>query len=286
MAEIAAANQEATDAWSGPLFERFVRFRPFVADGLGAHGEVALAAHPPAAGDRLLAIGCGFGDTTRRLAELVGDGEVVGVDVSAPFLDLAREEAEAAGLANLTYRLGDAQIADLDGPYDYVFSRMGVMFFANPVQALRNVRAAMRPGGRLCCVVWRRKLDNGWVWEAEQVVDQYLDHPEETEEPTCGPGPFSMADADVVTEQLRLAGFESIELLRSDLPMRMGADLDGAVDLTMAIGPAGEVLRLWGDRAEEIRPRIAAEIRAALEQFETDDGVLAPASTWVISALA
>jgi SAM-dependent methyltransferase len=286
MSEVAAANQEATDAWSGPLFERFVRFRPYVAEGLGAHGEVALAAHPPAPGDRVLDIGCGFGDTTRRLAELVGDGEVVGVDVSAPFLDLAREEAEAAGIGNVEYRLGDVQIADLGGPYDYVFSRMGVMFFANPVQALRNVRAAMRPGARLCVVVWRRKLDNGWVWEAEQVVERYLEHPEETEEPTCGPGPFSMADADTVSEQLRIAGFEAIGLRRCDLPMRMGGTLDEAVDLTMAIGPAGEVLRLWGDRAEEIRPRIAAEIRAALEKYETEDGVLAPASTWLISALS
>lgn len=286
MAEVAPANQESTDAWSGPLYERFVRFRPFVAEGLGAHGEVALAAHPPVAGDRALDIGCGFGDTTRRLAALAGDGEVVGMDVSGPFLDLAREEAAAAGIANVDYRLGDVQIADLGGPYDYVFSRMGVMFFANPVQALRNVRSAMRPGARLTVVVWRRKLDNGWVWEAEQVVDKYLDHPEESEEPTCGPGPFSMADADTVSEQLRIAGFEAIELRRSDLPMRMGDTLDQAVDLTMAIGPAGEVLRLWGDRAEEIRPQIAAEIRAALEQFDTGDGVIAPASTWIISALA
>jgi len=177
------------------------------------------------------------------------------------------------------------QIADLGGPYDYVFSRMGMMFFANPVQALRNVRAAMQPGGRLCVVVWRRKLDNPWVWEAEQVVEQYLDHPEETDEPTCGPGPFSMANADTISEQLGIAGFEAIELRRSDLPMPMGS-LDQAVDLTMAIGPAGEVLRLWGDRAEEIRPRIASEIRAALEQFETAEGVRAPASTWIISALA
>jgi SAM-dependent methyltransferase len=246
-----------------------------------------LTAHPPSPADRVLDIGCGFGDTTRRLAELVGEGgEAVGVDVSAPFLDLAREEAEAADVANVSYQLGDAQIADLGGPFDYVFSRMGVMFFANPVQALRNVRAAMRPGARLCAVVWRRKLDNGWVWEAEQVVDKYLEHPDETEEPTCGPGPFSMADADTVSEQLRIAGFEAIELRRSDLPMRMGATLDDAVDLTMAIGPAGEVLRLWGDRAEEIRPTIAAEIRAALEQFETPDGVEAPSSTWLISAVA
>jgi SAM-dependent methyltransferase len=286
MAEIAAANQEATDAWSGPLFERFVRFRPFVAEGLGAHGEVALTAHPPRQGDRVLDIGCGFGDTTLRLADLVGDGQVIGVDVSEPFLDLARAEAEEAGVANVEYREGDVQIADLDGPFDYVFSRMGVMFFANPVQALRNMRAAMRPGARLCMVVWRRKLDNGWVYEAEQVVEQYLEHPEETEEPTCGPGPFSMANADTISEQLRIAGFEAIELRRSDLPMRMGDTLDQAVDLTMAIGPAGEVLRLWGDRAEEIRPRIATEIRAALTQFVTDDGVLAPASTWIVSALA
>ena len=285
MAEVAAANEESTEAWSGPLFERFVRFRPFVADGLGAHGDVAMAAHPPRPGDRALDIGCGFGDTTRRLAELVGDGEAVGIDVSEPFLELAREEAAAAGVANVDYRLGDVQIADLGGPYDYVFSRMGVMFFANPVQALRNVRTAMRPGGRLCVVVWRRKLDNGWVWEAEQIVERYLEHPEESDEPTCGPGPFSMADADTVTEQLRIAGFEAIELRRSDLPMPMGT-LDQAVDLTMALGPAGEVLRLWGDRAEKIRPRIASEIREALKQYETEGGVEAPASTWIISALA
>jgi ubiquinone/menaquinone biosynthesis C-methylase UbiE len=286
MAEVAAANAESSEAWSGPLFERFVRFRDAMTAGLGAHGEVALAEHPPVPGDRALDIGCGFGDTTRRLAELVGDGEVVGVDVAEPFLEVAREEAAAAGARNVDFRVGDVQVADLGGPYDYVFSRMGVMFFANPVAALRNVREAMRPGGRLCIVVWRRKLDNSWVWEAEQVVEKYLDHPEESDEPTCGPGPFSMANADTVTDQLAIAGFESIELLRSDLPLRMGMSLDDAVELTMALGPAGEVLRLWGDRAEEIRPTIAAEIRAALARFETEDGVLAPSSTWVVSAVA
>jgi SAM-dependent methyltransferase len=287
MAEVAPANEESTEAWSGPLFERFVRFRPYVAEGLGRHGEAAMAAHPPRPGERVLDIGCGFGDTTRRLAGLVGDeGEAVGVDVSEPFVELAAREAAEAGVANVSYRLGDVQIADLGGPYDYVFSRMGVMFFANPVQALRNVRGAMRPGGRICFVVWRRKLDNGWVHEAEQVVEQYLEHPEQTDEPTCGPGPFSMADADVVSGQLAIAGFEAIELRRSDLPLQMGAELDDAVDLVMSIGPAGEVLRLWGDRAAEIRPKIAADIRAVLEQFETADGVHAPSSTWIISAVA
>jgi SAM-dependent methyltransferase len=287
MSDVAPANEESSEAWSGPLFERFVRFRPYVAEGLGRHGEAAMAAHPPRPGERVLDIGCGFGDTTRRLAELVGaEGEAVGIDVSEPFVELAREEAAEAGLGNVDYRLGDVQVADLGGPFDYVFSRMGVMFFANPVQALANVRGAMAPGGRICFVVWRRKLDNAWVREAEEVVAGYLEHPEETDEPTCGPGPFSMADADVVSEQLAIAGFEEIALRRIDLPLKMGADLDGAVDLVMSIGPAGEVLRLWGDRAEEIRPTIAAGIRGVLERFETDDGVLAPSSTWIISAVA
>jgi SAM-dependent methyltransferase len=282
---VAASNSEAAEAWSGPLFDCFVRFRGLVADGLGAHGEEALRAHPPGRGDRALDVGCGFGDTTRRIAELVGpEGEVLGLDVSEPFVELARREAD--GAANVRFACADVQVADLGGPYDYAFSRMGLMFFASPVQALRNVRAVLTPGGRLCAVVWRRKLDNDWVRRAELVVEQYLDHPEESDEPTCGPGPFSMADADTLSEQLRIAGFGEISLRRCDLPLKIGDDLDHAVEFNMALGPAGEVLRLWGDRVEEIRPTIAAELREALAEFAGPDGVVAPASTWIVSARA
>src|SRR5262249_5934713 len=114
MEEIAASNREATEAWSGPLFERFVRFRDLVSRGLGAHGEEAMRVHPPAAGARVLDVGCGFGDTTQRLAELVGpDGEAVGVDVSEPFVAMAREEAAEAGTQNVSFRCGDVQTMDL-----------------------------------------------------------------------------------------------------------------------------------------------------------------------------
>jgi hypothetical protein len=149
---------------------------------------------------------------------------------------------------------------------------------------LRNVAGALKPGGGLCAVVWRRKLDNEWVHRAEQVVDQYLEHPEETDEPTCGPGPFSMANADTVTEQLKIAGFEEIALRRSDLPLKIGENLEQAVEFNMALGPAGEVLRLWGDRVDEIRPEIAGKLREALADLEGPEGVLAPASTWIITA--
>jgi SAM-dependent methyltransferase len=276
-------NAEATEAWSGPLFETFVKYRSLTTGGLGAHGEAAMAANPPRPGERVLDIGCGFGDTTQELARRVGEeGSALGIDVSEPFIAMAREEA--SGLANVEFGVADVQTLELPQEFDYAFSRMGIMFFANPVAALRNVRQALKPGGRFTAVVWRRKLDNEWVHRAELVVDEYLDHPEETDEPTCGPGPFAMANADTVTEQLKLAGFEDICLRRSDLPLKIGDDLEHAVEFNMALGPAGEVLRLWGDRVDEIRPEITARLRETLAEFETPEGVFAPASTWVITA--
>ncbi|HSC21385.1 MAG TPA: class I SAM-dependent methyltransferase, partial [Solirubrobacterales bacterium] len=249
MSSVAPDNAEATEAWSGPLFEIFLKYRDLTTGGLGAHGEVAMSSNPPQPGERAIDIGCGFGDTTRRLAELVGpEGSALGVDVSPPFIETAGKEAEEAGVGNVEFRIADVQTLQLPQEFDYAFSRMGIMFFANPVAALRNVRAALKPGGRFTAVVWRRKLDNEWVRRAEEIVDEYLEHPEETEEPTCGPGPFSMANADTVSEQLKIAGFEEIGLRRCDLPMKVGADLDQAVEFGMALGPAGEILRLWGDR--------------------------------------
>jgi SAM-dependent methyltransferase len=282
---VAAENEEATEAWSGVLFDRFVQYRELIVDGLGGFGEVAMNMYPPKAGDRVLDIGCGFGDTTQQLAAIVGPtGQAVGVDVSEPFIEASIAEAQEAGVQNVDFLAGDVQVMDLGGPYDYVFSRMGVMFFANPVQALRNIRGSLRPEGRLVASVWRRKLDNPWVHRAEEVVEQYLEEPEDSDEPTCGPGPFSMANADTVSEQLEIAGFERPTFTRCDLPFRIGNDLDHAVAYNMALGPAAEIIRLSGDAADKIRPRLEAEIREAIQDYSGPDGVVAPASTWIVSA--
>jgi SAM-dependent methyltransferase len=285
---VAAENEEATEAWSGVLFDRFVQYRDVIVEGLAAHSEVAIGLHPPKPGDRVLDIGCGFGDTTQRLATLVGPtGEAVGVDVAEPFVAASISEAEAARAENVSFVAGDCQVMELPGRFDYAFSRMGIMFFANPVVALRNVRHSLVPGGHLVGVVWRRKLDNPWVHRAEQVVERYLEEPEESDEPTCGPGPFSMANADTVSEQLTIAGFGEISFQRCDLPMKIGNDLDHAVEFNMALGPAAEVIRLVGDEAEQIRPRLEAEIREALADFDQGaNGVIAPTSTWIITAIA
>ncbi len=285
--QVAAENEEATEAWSGVLFDRFVQYRDLVVAGLEQHGHAAMRLYPPKPGDRVLDIGCGFGDATQQLAALVGpEGHASGVDVSEPFIEASIAEAREAGVENVDFFAGDVQVMDLGGPYDYAFSRMGVMFFANPVQAFRNILGALRPGARLVAVVWRRKLDNPWVHRAEEVVDQYLEEPEETDEPTCGPGPFSMANPDTLSEQLQIAGFERPTFTRCDLPIKIGNDLDHAVAFNMALGPAGELIRLAGGEAEKIRPKLEREIREVLEDYSGSDGVHAPASTWIVIAIA
>jgi SAM-dependent methyltransferase len=275
------------EAWNGVLSERWVQYRQIVSGGLEPHGSEALRLHPPAPGERVLDIGCGFGDTTRQIAELVGPGgSVLGFDISAPLVELAREEAAEQRLANVEYVAGDLQVAELERRFDYAFSRMGAMFFASPVTALRNVREALRPGGRLCMVVWRRKLDNDWVHRAEQVVERFLAVEGASEDPAFTPGPFSMADADVASQILVEAGFEQISFRRCDLAVEIGMDLDQAVEFAMALGPAGAAMRQAGEEAERLRPEISAALREGLADFQTPNGVRGPASTWIVSARA
>ena len=280
-------NAEAIEAWDGPLFERFVRFREIVTAGLGAHGEEALRLFPPGIGSRVLDIGCGFGDTTQRVAELAGpDGSAVGVDAAPRFIEAAREEAAEAGLGRVSFAVADVQSDALGGPYDMAFSRFGTMFFANPVVALRNVREALRPGARLVMVVWRRRIDNDWLYRGQTIVESIVKRPEEYDEPTCGPGPFSMADADTTSEVLVHAGYNAIELHRRDLPIVIGTDIDQAIEIIMSLGPGGEILRLAGDRAAHLHDKVRDGLRAGLAEFQTEDGIRAPASTWIVSAVA
>lgn len=284
---IAAENVEATEAWNGPLFDVWRDFQAIVVGNARAHGDSALSDHRPEPGDRVLDIGCGLGDATLQLAELVGEGgHAHGVDVAERMIEGARADAEAAGVANVSFEAVDVQAASFADTYDYAFGRFGTMFFANPVAALRNVRAALRPGGRLNMVVWRRKLDNDWLHRAEVILEDFLERPDEYDQPTCGPGPFSMANADTVTDVLKHAGFEEIELKRQDLRIKVGNDLEHAVELVMSIGPAGEVLRLWGDRVEEVRPRVRAALLEGMADMAGDGGVFADSSTWAARGVA
>jgi SAM-dependent methyltransferase len=285
--DVPDANAEAIEAWDGPLFDRFVRFRDIVTRGLGAHGEAALRLVPPLPGVRVLDIGCGFGDTTQRIAGLVGpEGVAVGVDAAERFIEAARDETAEADVPNARFMVADVQSDDLGGPYDMAFSRMGTMFFANPVAALRNVRSALVPGAPLVMVVWRNRVDNEWLYLGQRIAEDIVSRPEQYDEPTCGPGPFSMAGADTVSDILLHAGFEDISLRRCDIPIMVGRDVEEAVDLVMAMGPAGEILRLLGDRAVPVQDRVRQALMEGYSELLGPDGVVAGASTWIVTASA
>ncbi|HET7766389.1 MAG TPA: class I SAM-dependent methyltransferase [Burkholderiales bacterium] len=281
------SNRVIVEAWNTVLFEKFVRFKHLLVEGLSQHSDAALERCRFGEGERVLDVGCGFGDTTLRLAKRVGrKGEAVGVDCAENFIRLAESEARKAGASNARFFVGDVEGEDLRGPYDHAFGRFGTMFFEMPGAAMRNVRRALKPGGSFMQIVWRRREDNPWLHEAELRVKQIvpLVSHEETDQVHCGPGPFSMAGPDMVSTMLRVAGFERIAFERYDCDICIGRDLDDAIAFAMALGPAGEAIRFAGEEGEKRKPQVVAALEEALAPFVRANGVWAPSSTWFITA--
>lgn len=278
------SNDVTIEAWDGVLFDKFARFREVLTRGLGAHGDAAIRWHVGDAA-RVLDVGCGFGDTTIAIAR-AGASLAVGIDAASRFVAAARADAEQQGVENVRFEIGDVQLCDLGGPYDLAFSRFGTMFFARPLAALRNMRKALAPGGKLCSVVWRKREDNPFFYVPQRIAESLVPPPEVVDEPTCGPGPFSMASADFVSDLVRSAGFTRVALERHDAPIRVGRDLEEAVEFALELGPAGELLRLSKATAKGLRPKVAEAIRAALEGYASPDGVWLDSSTWIVTAVA
>jgi len=231
-------------------------------------------------------IGCGFGETTQRLAELVGPaGFALGTDSSPRFIDDARREADEAGVRNIDFELADAQSAQWDGIYDYAFSRMGTQVFAAPVPAMSAIRGALKPGGKLRKVCWRRKSESPFWAETEQVVQRFLSRPDEYEADTCGPGPFSSGNPETTRGILEAGGFEEIELHQRNFDCYMGVDMDEAVDALLAIGPGAELIRLNGEYGEGRRPETETALRDHYAAWERTDGtVFGRGSVWIVTA--
>ena len=272
--------------WNEVLGPKFIRFKHVLVDGLTRHSEAVFPSLPVREGDRVLDVGCGFGDTAIKLANLVGpQGEVVGIDCCDAFLDYARRDVESLGLTNIRLVRGDAEIALPQNQFDFVFSRFGTMFFANPVAGLRNMRKALRPGGRMVHIVWRDRADNPWLSMAKDIVLQFLPPPGDNAQ-TCGPGPFSMSDEDTVRGMMKAAGYGDIEFRKVDAPVLVGADVADAIAFQLAIGPAGEVFREAGEAAEEKRDEIEAALAEAIDRQKTSaEGIVMESSSWVISAV-
>ena len=284
---MAGENDIVVTAWNTVLFDKFCRFKHLLTDGLSVHSDAALARNDYLADARVLDVGCGFGDSTRRIASLVGPkGEAIGVDCADNFIKSAADEARQTGIANASFFVADVQSDDLRGPYDFAFSRFGTMFFMTPGAAMRNIRKALKPRGELAMIVWRRREENPWLYDAELRVKEIVpivSH-EDTDQVHCGPGPFSMAGADMVSSLLRSAGYDRIGFERFDADICIGKDVEDAIEFAMALGPAGEIMRLAGEEGEKRRHDVVVALREALTPYARDNGVWAPSSTWFVTA--
>lgn len=281
------SNEIVVEAWNTVLFDKFLRFKHVLVSGLSNHSDELLRRGPHARGARVLDVGCGFGDSTLRIAKAVGpEGRAVGVDCAARFIESAEQEAKRQGVDSAEFFVADAQIDDLGGPYDAAFARFGTMFFMMPGAAMRNIRKALVPGGVFRQIVWRKREDNPWVYEAEQCVRELVpvvSH-EETDQVHCGPGPFSMAGPDLVSTMLTSAGFERISFERFDADICIGRDVQEAIDFAVSLGPAGEIVRLAGAEGDRLLPTVREALAEVLSPYVRDDGVWTPSSTWFITA--
>lgn len=276
-------NKEQIEHWNDQAGPRWVAMQDMIDGQIRPLGEAAMERAAIKAGERVLDVGCGCGQTSLELARRVtASGSVTGIDISAVMLARAQQSAAELGVSNLRFLNADAQTHALDAAaYDVVFSRFGVMFFAHPDEAFTNLCRALRPGGRLAFVCWQALPDNAWMVVPLMAALQHLPPPP-LPSPDA-PGPFAFADPQRVEGILTRAGFADVqfESLRETLSIASGRSLDEVVDFMLQMGPTAVVMR---DADADLRQRVVDAIREALRPYFGDAGVRMPSAAWVVTA--
>jgi ubiquinone/menaquinone biosynthesis C-methylase UbiE len=276
------SNADQAAYWNGPGGRHWTDRQALQDALLTPVSEALLQRAAIASGERALDIGCGCGATTLEIASRVGPrGQALGLDVSAPMLARARERAPAD--APVKFVEADATVYPFEpGGADLLFSRFGVMFFADPALSFANMRKGLRSGGRVAFACWREPRKNPWLMLPLQ--EAYKHAPRLPELGPEDPGPFSFAGEERVQRLLSAAGFSSVALHPVDLSLDLavGRGLEAAVEGALEIGPASRALE---DQPPEVKTAAANAIRAALAPFQIGAAVPLAAAIWIVTAV-
>jgi ubiquinone/menaquinone biosynthesis C-methylase UbiE len=276
-----ARNADQITFWNGPGGRHWVNRQDawdVVLEPI-ATATIERAAVRPS--ERIVDIGCGCGSTTIELGKLVGPaGRVLGVDISAPMLARAAEQLPP-GLPVEFVQADATTYPFLRSGFDLLFSRFGVMFFAEPARSFTNLRTALRPGGRLIFVCFRTPRENPWMMIPLQAAYEHV--PPLPKVGPEDPGPFSFASEERVRRILGEAGFRSIDLQPLDLELDLGGGrgLEAAVASTIEIGATSRAIE---GQPPEIRSAVAKSIRRTLASHQQGLAVPLAAAVWLVAA--
>jgi SAM-dependent methyltransferase len=230
-------------------------------------------------GERVLDVGCGCGDTSIQLAK--NGARVTGVDISQPMLARARARAAEAGVDNLEFAEADAAAHRFAEPFDLLFSRFGVMFFADPDAAFANMHKALKADGRVAFACWRDWRENEWVRVPVGAVRPHLP----TQPPLApeDPGPFAFADLARVRRILAAGGFDAITARPFDTTLRLGETHEDALAHIQDFGP---VSRMMANASAAEKSKAVAALDQALRPFSQRKPLMLGAAVWIITAKA
>ena len=275
-AELAA---EQAAYWNGPGGDGWLAAYERIQRSLADIGDIGLAAAAPRHGEHVIDIGCGTGGTTAALAHAVGiAGHVLGVDISETLIEAARSHR----LENATFVVGDAATHPFKAEAcDLVYSRFGVMFFADPVAAFRNIRRALKPTGRLVFIAWRMPQENPWGTVPARAAQPFL--PPQPRPGPEDPGQFSFGDRARVERILGEAGFQRLRLEPIDRQIWMGPSV---ADVGAGAGRFGPLARAFAGAEPAAIDKARQAIAQVLAPHEGPDGVRLPGACWLVQANA